>query len=280
MKVLVLGTAAATGIPLVFCNCKVCKNARENKSKDVRTRSSILINDEFLIDLNPDICTQTITNNVDLGKVKYLALTHSHIDHFDAGHFITRWSEYATQDLEHLNIFCSKGTSLDINNQIKEVTFDIFSDFWQKNMNYSLNILADGATKELADYKITAIDSKHDGNVESLVYIISYQNKHLFYGTDLLEITAEAWEILKNYKLDIVFLDQTYGKGFNNGGHLDTEQVASIIKKMTEENIIDSKSLVYATHISHEGNGNHSEMEITAQQNNYHIAYDGLLIEI
>ena len=34
MKIKVLGTAAATGMPLGFSNCKVCKNTRINGGKD------------------------------------------------------------------------------------------------------------------------------------------------------------------------------------------------------------------------------------------------------
>ena len=54
MKIKVLGTAAATSMPLAFCNCEVCKKARINGGKDIRKRTSIVINDEMLIDLGPD----------------------------------------------------------------------------------------------------------------------------------------------------------------------------------------------------------------------------------
>jgi phosphoribosyl 1,2-cyclic phosphate phosphodiesterase len=44
------GTAAAEGFPAVFCECKYCKKARELGGKNIRTRSSCLINEEYLID--------------------------------------------------------------------------------------------------------------------------------------------------------------------------------------------------------------------------------------
>lgn len=70
-----------------------------------------MINHEMLIDLGPDLCSQAEMYDIDLSKVKYLLQTHSHSDHFDGGHFITRWSEYATKDLTHLDIVCSEGNS-------------------------------------------------------------------------------------------------------------------------------------------------------------------------
>lgn len=282
MKLRFLGTAAATSMPLVFCNCEICKQARINKGKDFRKRASAVINNEMLIDLSPDLCSMANLYDIDLGKIKYLLQTHSHSDHFDGGHFITRWSEYATRNLTHLDIFCSNGTANDINHWVneEEPTFDLFDKNWQKDMNYQLHILKHNDSIKYNNYEIRAINSLHDDRIESLVYIISSNNKKILYGTDLLEISLESWNILKEYKLDLVILDQTYGEGFNNGGHLDAGKVVNIINKMKKENIINENTLVYATHISHEGNNTHEKMEKEAIQNGYHIAYDGLEIQL
>lgn len=54
MKLTFLGTAAATAMPLPFCNCNLCRVAKRLKGKDIRRRASIVINDDILIDLGPD----------------------------------------------------------------------------------------------------------------------------------------------------------------------------------------------------------------------------------
>ena len=281
MKITVLGTAAATCMPLTFCNCDVCKESRKLGGKNIRKRSSIIINDELLIDMGPDSINACYMYGIDVAKVKYLLQTHSHSDHFDAGHFVTRWSEYAVKDMEHLDIVCSDGTAKAMNHMVNEnESIDLFDKKWQEDLNYSLNLIKHGEKIKIGDYEITAIDSKHDPRVEALIYIISYQNKNVLYGTDLLEISDEAWDVIRNYKLDVVFLDQTYGKGYNAGGHLDAEMIAKYVKKMKEENIINDSSLVYGTHFSHEGNDIHDKMEELAIQNDYHIAYDGMKLEI
>ncbi len=118
--------------------------------------------------------------------------------------------------------------------------------------------------------------AKHDPRVEALVYIISSKGKSIFYGTDMLEISEEAWKILENHRFDVVFMDQTYGKGFNAGGHPDAGMVSDYVKTMKKKGIIDEKTFVYATHISHEGNATHEEMEQDAEANGYRIAYDGM----
>ena len=54
MKLKYLGTAAAEGIPGMFCNCRVCRNALEVRGKEIKTRSQALLDDKLLIDFPPD----------------------------------------------------------------------------------------------------------------------------------------------------------------------------------------------------------------------------------
>ncbi len=157
---------------------------------------------------------------------------------------------------------------------------DLFDEKWLDMLNMDIRYIRSGEYIKIGDYSVTAIESLHDTRENSLIYVISYNNKNILYGTDLLRLSEKAWDILKGFHLDLVILDQTYGKGFNAGGHLDAGQVVEIITRMKDEKIIDEESLVYATHISHEGNDTHDEMEMYAVRNGYHIAYDGLEIII
>ena len=54
MKFKFLGTAAAEGVPGLFCNCEICEKTRILKGKNIRTRSQSLINDDLLIDFPAD----------------------------------------------------------------------------------------------------------------------------------------------------------------------------------------------------------------------------------
>ena len=282
MKIKVLGTGAATGVPLMFCNCETCRRARIQRGKSIRKRSSILINDEMLLDLSPDLGAMAEMYNVDLGRIRYLVQTHSHSDHFDAGHFVTRWDDYGTQSLEHLNIVCSRGTCADMNHWVREnePDMDLTDPRWQENMNFSLHLLKSGETVQLGEYRITGIDSAHDKRIESLVYVIEYYGKAVLYATDLLELTQEAWEILQRYHLDLAFLDHTYGLDQLHGGHMNESKVAAAVEKMRALGIADQGTQIYGTHLSHEWNGLHEETEARAVSHGYHIAYDGLELTI
>ena len=52
MKIKYYGTAAAEGIPGLFCSCEVCEKARKSGGKNIRTRSQTVINDDLMIDFS------------------------------------------------------------------------------------------------------------------------------------------------------------------------------------------------------------------------------------
>ena len=59
MEVLFLGTGASEGIPGVFCDCRICQNARKKGGKEVRLRTSVLIDNLMMIDVSPDLIPST-----------------------------------------------------------------------------------------------------------------------------------------------------------------------------------------------------------------------------
>ena len=68
MKITFLGTAAI-GYPLSFCNCDNCQKAKLHRGKSLRKRASLLINDELIIDLGPEVQTAMMMYEKDMGKV-------------------------------------------------------------------------------------------------------------------------------------------------------------------------------------------------------------------
>ena len=60
MKITLLGTGTSSGVPVLGCNCEVC---RSNNPKDKRFRSAAMIETEktrILIDTGPDIRMQLL----------------------------------------------------------------------------------------------------------------------------------------------------------------------------------------------------------------------------
>ena len=72
MKITFLGTCAAEGFPGLFCKCDTCNKARILKGKNIRSRFSIMINENIKIDFPPDSYYHLLNNNLDYTKLKYL----------------------------------------------------------------------------------------------------------------------------------------------------------------------------------------------------------------
>ena len=92
-----LGTAAAEGWPAVFCRCKYCLEAQRLGGKNIRTRSQAIVNDDLLLDLPPDTYMHKLMNHLDLSRVKYLFVTHFHMDHFYPQELTVRGSVYSLE---------------------------------------------------------------------------------------------------------------------------------------------------------------------------------------
>ncbi|MBN1950661.1 MAG: MBL fold metallo-hydrolase [Bacteroidales bacterium] len=79
MKIRFLGTGTSQGIPVIACNCPVCKSS---DSRDKRLRSSIMVSyreKNYVIDTGPDFRQQMLANEVD--ALSAVLFTHEHKDH-------------------------------------------------------------------------------------------------------------------------------------------------------------------------------------------------------
>lgn len=82
MKVTFLGTGAAEGVPKFGCDCHHCRMAREKGGRNVRQRTSLLIEageHHILVDTPPEISIQLNKSNV--FELSAILLTHEHFDH-------------------------------------------------------------------------------------------------------------------------------------------------------------------------------------------------------
>ena len=78
-KLTFLGTGTSQGVPIIACQCEVCKSA---DSRDKRYRSSALVEYEgmtILVDAGPDFRSQMLSH--DVRHLDAILLTHNHKDH-------------------------------------------------------------------------------------------------------------------------------------------------------------------------------------------------------
>ena len=79
MKITFLGTGTSCGVPVIGCQCEVC---RSKDPKDKRLRCSILVETEqtrLLVDAGPDFRQQILPQP--FRRIDGILVTHSHYDH-------------------------------------------------------------------------------------------------------------------------------------------------------------------------------------------------------
>lgn len=280
MKITFLGTAAI-GYPLSFCNCENCTKARIHKGKSIRKRASLLINDEMIIDLGPDVQTAMTMYDKDMGKVKYLLQTHPHLDHYNEEMLIARIPYMAMKNQHTLNIVAHPVCLQNMSDRISRFeNADLITEEGQNKLLVKSINLDYGNKINLDTYQIKCIHTLHDEKHGSALFVVGYEDKYILYGTDTRAFTEQALDELKEYKLDIVILDHTFGNNDYSFSHLNESLFLEQIKILKELNIIDDNTKIYGTHISHDGMSYHEEIEEIAVNSGYHIAYDGLELNI
>lgn len=79
MELLFLGTGTSVGVPMIGCDCPVCRSA---DPRNVRRRTSLYLTAggaHILVDTPPDFREQALTFG--LRRIDALLLTHAHFDH-------------------------------------------------------------------------------------------------------------------------------------------------------------------------------------------------------
>jgi phosphoribosyl 1,2-cyclic phosphate phosphodiesterase len=78
-RLTLLGTGASTGIPVVGCDCAVCRSA-DPKNHRLRTAALLQVDGkEILIDVGPDFRTQALQYGIK--RLDGVIVTHAHYDH-------------------------------------------------------------------------------------------------------------------------------------------------------------------------------------------------------
>jgi phosphoribosyl 1,2-cyclic phosphate phosphodiesterase len=282
MIVTFLGTAAANAYPEAFCRCDNCERARALGGPSLRKRSAVLINDDLLIDLGPDIMTASNLHGCPLTRVRYCLQTHSHADHLDASHFLSRSPGYGVVGAPRLHFYASVGT-LQVAARLLErdcAPHHFLDAEIGEHLNLQVCPIEGFQTVTFGRYRVMAFPANHDPVVEPLLYAVEAEERSVFYGADTAVLFEETWQAFHQIGLrfDLVILDHTYGPDEPGSDHLSAWQLIEHAARMREEGLLTSRARIFATHIAHEGNPAHPALAAFAAQHGYEIAYDGLVV--
>ena len=274
MKIQYLGTAAAEAIPGIFCDCDVCRKAREKGGRNIQTRSQALIDGKILIDFPGDTYMHAINNNINLSKIKTCIVTHNHFDHF---YPFEIWSRSPGIAYNVDAPLCFYGTTptycmamaeilkfaLDEAGRVKAQRIKPFEPF------------------EVEGYKITPLKADHDPKCEPVFYMIEKDSKAILYAHDTGIFPEESQEYLKKcgVKFDLVSLDCTNVLLPFGENHMGLEADKKVRKMLLEWGAADENTIFVVNHFSHNGGLIHDDFVPVAEKDGFIVSYDGMTVE-
>lgn len=272
MKIHFLGTAAAEGFPNPFCRCDACREAWRLGGKNIRTRSSVIIDDVLKIDYSADSHMQALRDRIDLGALEHLLFTHTHYDHF-IPHDLYNRVEGMANGIDHpLHVYGHDAA-------IQQCRAALGPDAGDR---FAAHLLQPFKTVAVGGAKVTPLPANHDPMETCLLFYIEEDGKKLFYGHDTGWLPDDTWDWLKGKTIDMAILDCTHGYTGNNRNpnHMGIETVLEVQRVWREEDILGDDGQIYVTHITHNSGLLHEAFERIFEPHGIKVAYDGLIVEL
>jgi phosphoribosyl 1,2-cyclic phosphate phosphodiesterase len=253
LKVTLLGTGTSQGVPVIACNCNVC---RSTDSHDKRLRSSILIEIEgknLVIDSGPDFRQQMLRANI--SSLEAILFTHEHKDHI-AGLDDVRAFNYVQQ--KPIDIYAEER----VHWAIKQEFAYIFAEQKYPGIPQVTMHLIENHAFEINGIPIIPIRAVH-----MRLPILGFRIGDLVYLTDANFISEEEKKKMKGCQYLII-------NGLRKQKHISHFNLDEAVRLINEINPV----MGYITHISH-------QMGIHHEINNelpppIQLAYDGLTFTI
>lgn len=274
MKIKYLGTAAAEGIPALFCKCRVCENARKQRGKEIKTRSQALVDGKLLIDFPPDTYMHALYYDFALEDIRTCIVTHSHLDH-----------------LYERDLWCRNPG---IANNIEETPLDMYltQNGFNMTTDYVKNqripdtrvrahLIEPFKPFEAEGYTVTPLKADHDPKANPVFFIIEKDGKAILYANDTGTYPTETVEYLKTCgkHFDLVSFDCTNVFLNYRGNHMGIVENAEVKQMLIELGLCDENTIFVINHFSHNGGGTHEEIVEEAKKYGFVVSYDSLEIE-
>lgn len=276
MKFQYLGTSASEGVPAVFCECDMCNEARRRGGRDLRTRSCAVIDEKLMLDFGPEAYVQSVRFGVHLSRIKYLFITHPHVDHFQMNNFNLRggfWGMNLSEEV--LTVYGGKEVAASMRDFLDRTARPIIKPHLDVKEIHAFD------TIELPEYTVTVLRACHDPSLECLFYRIHSKTdgKTVLYMHDTENDIADSLEFLRGEHLDMVSIDCTTGDYYVPKGerHMGFRNNLEVRDALLKNGCIDSSTRLVCNHICHHV-GLYDDLARILATEGFSLSYDGMTV--
>ena len=253
MRVTFLGTGTSHGVPVIACQCAVC---RSDEPKNHRTRPSILLtlgDKHILVDTTPELRVQALRHKVN--RVDAILFTHAHADHL---HGLDDVRAYSAAQGRPITCYGSRAT-------LERILITFSYAFELKHLGGGIPQIElapiDGVFS-LFGTEIIPVDLLH-GKTE----VLGFRIGNFAYATDCNFIPPASLEMLKG--LDVLVLDALRWSP-PHPTHFTIPEALEIVEYLQPKQ-------TYFTHLTHDVEHHSTDAHLPK---NVQLAYDGLILDV
>lgn len=254
MKIRFLGTGTSQGVPVIACDCVVCKST---DYKDKRLRSSLLIEldgHHIIVDTGPDFRYQMLRDHVQ--HLDAILMTHSHKDHI-AGLDDVRAFNYKQN--QSISIYTNAPT---LESLQREFYYAFSSVKYPGVPQLDLREIHAGEPFFLFGQEIIPIEVMH-----YKMPVLGFRIGKFAYITDAKTVSTASRKLLEGVEVLVVNALQEMA----HISHFTLEEALAFIKDIGPKQ-------AYLTHISHRF-GTNAYIQSLLPSNVY-VAFDQLTVDI
>lgn len=253
LKVEFLGTGTSQGVPVVACDCEVCRSA---DPKDTRLRSALFVEangHKIVIDAGPDFRQQML--RIGLRKLDAIFLTHEHTDHI-----------FGLDDIRAFNWVQKHPTDIyaekRVQNSIKRVFDYVFEENKYPGIPQMNLHLVENKPFSLNGIEVIPVRGFHHK-----LPVFGFRLGTLAYLTDVNRVDPEEQQKLLG--LDVLIVNALRFE--KHISHFNLDEALELIDRVKPKR-------AYLTHVSHLM-GKHEDVQ-RQLPTNVSLAYDGLQLEL
>lgn len=251
-KLTFLGTGTSQGVPVVACDCRVC---RSPDMYDKRLRTSAMIESNsatFIIDAGPDLRAQMLREGV--RRVDAILLTHEHKDHTGG-----------IDDVRALNQSMRRAVDIWATERVQAAVRKDYDYAFAKD-RYPGAPLIELHTIGLQPFTVADVEITPIFGTHAALPVTGFRIGGIAYLTDFNHITDE--ELTKISDVEILVINALRRE--RHPSHFALDEALDVSRRAGARR-------TYLTHISHEM-GLHAQISDELPDNVY-FAYDGLTVE-
>lgn len=268
MRVLLLGTGGADGIPALFGNDRVSEHARLMRGKNIRSRAAALIDNQIKLDLGPDTVSQVHREGLKTADWSAIFMTHSDEDHLCLSEIQYGMFPFIDSEKLELTIYGNPLVCELIRHRYPEWPIDLVELHKNQPVQHE-------------QYLVTPIHATHKPDEECHNLIFERDGRRFLYATDTGVYQEEVFKSLADKQIHALVIECSDGiEKSPYIGHMDVAQCVDTVQRLRREGALAHHAKVFTTHHTAGGKATHEELEEILRPYGIEPAYDGLSFEV